>query len=196
MLIAEENKGGSSMASLAKKYGTNPTTVKNTFRRIGHDPYLHKAGGRPKRWSRESIDDIIFRYRKLGHTQQKIASDIGTSQGQVSKILYAWGDWNGEPQRRRKILLHGYEAVLISRDDEMSSMRMYNGYVLMHRLVMARHIGRPLRKDETVHHINGEKLDNRIENLQLRQGKHGRGVSHRCLDCNSINVAPYEIQDH
>jgi hypothetical protein len=39
--------------------------------------------------------------------------------------------------------------------------------VLQHRLVLARHLGRPLSPDEHVHHINRNRADNRLENLQL-----------------------------
>lgn len=67
-------------------------------------------------------------------------------------------------------------------------MAIANGHILEHRLVMAQHLKRPLNANETVHHINGNTQYNRIENLQLRHGKHGKHQVFVCCECGSHNV--------
>jgi hypothetical protein len=58
----------------------------------------------------------------------------------------------------------GYITVWVGHDHPMADHR---GRAKEHRLVMAEHLDRPLAISEVVHHINGIKDDNRIENLML-----------------------------
>jgi hypothetical protein len=82
----------------------------------------------------------------------------------------------------------------------LTKNRYKNGkkkYILEHRLVMQEYIGRKLNNKEVVHHINGIKSDNRIENLKLfssvsEHTKHhgfrngNTKMKRRCFKCKRI----------
>jgi hypothetical protein len=87
----------------------------------------------------------------------------------------------------------GYVLVKLAEDDPLHGEAhlcrpTQPAWAPEHRLVMRRAIGRPFRKGETVHHINGQKDDNRLENLQIWQGAHSSGGAYRCADCGSDHI--------
>lgn len=62
----------------------------------------------------------------------------------------------------------GYLLQMINRESPYWDMvKTRSKQVLQHRLVMAEYLGRCLKGNEVVHHLNGVRDDNRIENLTL-----------------------------
>lgn len=143
-----------------------------------------------------STEEILEWYRS-GLSMRAIAKKIGRTVHIVARRIRKAGIarpfqgsgpdhsmWNGGAINAGQ----GYWRQWVGDDDPMKSMRNHQGYVLEHRLVMARKLGRPLRRTETVHHIDGNRTNNDAANLELRQGKHGAHVVMCYLDCGSRNI--------
>lgn len=201
----EMYESGRSAVAVAEAFGLRTSDpIYRALRRRGIKP---RRGGPP----RLTLDnDLVCRIRDMYEnkrlSQVEIGNEIGFSQSVIHRAMRqagiptrprlqnreGHGNWKGGRTTMRP---SGYIAVTPDPDLDASLLPMRNrmGYILEHRLVMARHLGRALAQEETVHHINGDPADNRIENLQLRHGKHGKHVAYRCRDCGSMNVAPAEL---
>lgn len=74
-------------------------------------------------------------------------------------------NWRGGKTRSKNG--RGYIQLYLNKEHPCYHLANENGHILEHRLVMAQHLGRPLRPGEVVHHKNHIPNDNRLENLEL-----------------------------
>lgn len=179
---------------LAREYGYTTNTLRNI---------IHRNGGRirpPKRPADKKIpvEDAIKRYA-AGDNLESLGARYGVSRWSVKVRLKAHGveiedrhmrgpthsKWSGGRHKTK----FGYIKVWVSPDDPMASMhRGSDKYIFEHRLVMARHLGRPLERYESVHHLDGDRANNRIENLEIRRRYHGPGHHAYCTKCGSTDI--------
>lgn len=200
---------GFSLTQVAQKYGVSPSMVSDKMERLsiprrpGGGSWF-KGKGKLAKVSKEEMDEL-YNQRKL--TIKQIAQKYEVSDAsmytkfeelgiprRVYKGNLTW-NWNGGRQRRAK----GYVSVLVNPDDPFYSMADSNGYVLEHRLVMARHLGRPLLRTEVVHHRpDVARDDNRIEVLYLMPNPSSHSSLSPCSHCplkKEIRLLRWQIKE-
>lgn len=81
------------------------------------------------------------------------------------------GMWKGGIIKANASKENYYLLQHVDKNSPFRCMSDSRGYILEHRYIIAKKLGRPLKKQEVVHHINGIKNDNREENLELLNSK-------------------------
>ena len=98
----------------------------------------------------------------------------------------------------RCITKEGYVFINIIPTSLYYEMRYSKNRVLEHRLVMAQKLGRCLLSVEHVHHLNGIRDDNRVENLQLISQANHTLVSAMCSNCElrkEIRLLRWQVRE-
>src|SRR3990167_543177 len=132
--------------------------------------FLHKLY-----WDKEMSLHEIEKFLKIPFRKRLKALEVGRNKRTGGHSF----NWKGG----RKLWKNRYWYLYKPEHPNANS----RGYVLEHRAVMSEKIGRALKKDEVVHHIDGDKTNNHPDNLQLMlQGGRYKyhGVPIFCPKCN------------
>ena len=149
-MLMDYETGDCSIAMLSKKYKKS----------VGKIYYLLRDAGCHfnKKRKKETTDEerihksLALKGRKMSPEQIRLISE---SRRCTFNGLNGYG--HTKPHNR------GYVRAYVPCHPHASK----DGYVMLHTILVERLIGRYLNDDEVVHHINHDRSDNRIENLQL-----------------------------
>lgn len=167
LLMKRMYDDGMTFGQIAEHFGCSFSAVRRRWLKEGFPkpPRGKRVGQHRTPVDLDRADELLA----TGLPMAEVAAILGISEG----LLYNRRKEDGRerlkkgprvPERngswRGGVSIDKSGYVMIRRTDG-------SGYDREHRLVMEQHLGRKLLPGEVVHHINGDRADNRIENLEL-----------------------------
>jgi hypothetical protein len=171
---------GLSLEEVAARVGLG--TSNSVARHLRQAGVEIRRNRRAKGWP---IADICRMYWEQGKTSEEVGSAFGLSATHVRRILNANGGARptgyASHQRRGELAPRWKGGRCVSRSGYVfvycpgHPCSTTNGYAAEHRRVMSDALGRKLARNEEVHHIDGNKANNSLDNLSvIKKGKHQR----------------------
>ena len=149
---------------------------------------MQKSGSMQGQIRTRKTDDPIFQSRILGRYNRGMSiCAISKELNFAYPSIYTWLKAQGldtsskrHASRRAEVLINSRGYREIYRPEHENANR--DGYVKEHVLKACNVLGRAMKPNEVVHHINGDKLDNRNENLLICDRKYHTELHWRMSD--------------
>ena len=148
--IIDDYMGGFSMETLKRRYRRSVQTIREILERQGipiRSLNFYKIRERNPRFGKKLSEE--HKARIAGGAKKRMGENNGSWKGGIRISKHRTG---------RKIRI-----ILCPKHPSADS----NGYVSEHRLVMEKLLRRNLLKEEVIHHIDGNPLNNDPDNLML-----------------------------